>query len=196
MENTMEISNRRELIQYIRLMLGEPLIKVEITDLHINQVINDTLKTYTDVVYGFFEATELLNIQFSGDQKIRLLGWHEVTKVVSSCGRNSQNFKWDSIKRTLTLDPDTFGEVIVVGEKAYDVDEEFDLIFNESWVKEMATAKSQLLWGKTLGKYSQSLVGGAEINYDRIISEAQTEIDRLNEELQEKWVDPAPVLVG
>jgi hypothetical protein len=29
-----------------------------------------------------------------------------------------------------------------------------------------------------------------------LISEAQADIERLMEELQEKWVDPAPVLVG
>ena len=70
------------------------------------------------------------------------------------------------------------------------------MIFNESWVKDFAKAKSQLLWGQIVGKYSQSLVGGATINYDRLISEAQADIEKLMEELQEKWVDPAPVLVG
>jgi hypothetical protein len=45
----------------------------------------------------------------------------------------------------------------------------------------------------TTGKYDQALVGGARINYDRLLSEAQQEIQTLNEELLTKWSDPAPI---
>lgn len=193
-----EITNSTDLIRYIRLMLGEPLIKVELHDNHIMQVIDDTIKTYVDVVYGFFESTQLVTIQGPNPFTLRMLDWDEVKSVVDVTGNNQIAFKWDSIKRTLTIQENlaTATEVIAIGEKRYAIDPEFDLIFNESWVKEMSKAKAQLLWGQTLGKYSQSLVGGAEINYDRIISEAQSDIERLMEELHEKWMDPSPVLVG
>lgn len=193
-----EISTHGGLIRYIRLMLGEPLIKVELTDQHIAQVINDTVKMYTDVVYGFFETTELAELRSDSDYHRRLLDWDQVKNVMDATGSKDIPFHWDSIKRTLRIQRSESGnqKVIIIGEKRYTVDLMFDLIFNESWVKDMAKAKTQLLWGQTLGKYSQSLVGGAEINYDRIISEAQSDIDRLMEELHEKWTDPSPVLVG
>lgn len=191
-----EISCANQLIKYIRLMLGEPLIQVELTDEHIHQVIRDAVKLYTDVVYGSFETTELLDVSHY-PSKIRFIEWDGVTKVSSKDGRTEIPFKWDSIKRTCTIlgEPNE-STLIFQGQARYQVDDDFDLIFNESWVKDFAKAKTQLLWGQVLGKYSQSLVGGATINYDRLISEAQTEIDRLMEELQEKWTDPAPVLVG
>lgn len=196
-----EITNVQDLTKYIRLMLGEPLIQVELTDEHIHQVIRDTIKVYTDVVYGFFEATKLVEIDRSAKlQQFRFFDWDEVTSVMDSQGKHRFAFKWDSIKRTLTVNGDLSilngNRLIIVGQHRYQVDDDFDLIFNESWVKDFAKAKCQLLWGQLLGKYSQNLVGGATINYDRIISEAQSEIEKLTEELTEKWVDPAPVLVG
>lgn len=196
-----EISNCGDLIKYIRLMLGEPLIQVELQDVHINQVIRDVVKLYTDVVYGNFETSTLVETSCNPNHqvdRIRLIDWDEVTSVTSQDGKNFTPFKWDSIKRSLEITGSINPRqtLIVHGQKRYHVDEEFDLIFNESWVKEMSKAKVQLLWGQVLGKYNQSLVGGASINYDRLISEAQSDIDRLMEELHEKWVDPAPVLVG
>ena len=188
-----EISNVADLVRYIRLMLGEPLIQVELTDEHIHQIISDTIKTYTDVVYGFFEEAMLLPYEENGVYRLR--DWDEVTHVKTQDGRGVP-FKWNSIKRSFTLLSDTYSaKYLVEGQARYKVDPEFDLIYNESWVKDFAKAKTQLLWGQVLGKYSQSLVGAATVNYDRLISEAQSDIERLMEELQEKWVDPAPILV-
>ena len=194
-----EISNANQLVKYIRLMLGEPVIQVELTDEHIHQIIRDTVKTYTDVVYGFFETAELVEVDLRHPEtySFRFIDWDEVTQVTYQTGKTCIHFKWDSIKRTCRILGDINQSILIIkGQSRYHVDEEFDLIFNESWVKDFAKAKSQLLWGQIVGKYSQSLVGGATINYDRLISEAQADIERLIEELQEKWVDPAPVLVG
>ena len=194
-----EISNANQLVKYIRLMLGEPVIQVELTDEHIHQIIRDTVKTYTDVVYGFFETAELVEVDLRHPEtySFRFIDWDEVTQVTYQNGKICIPFKWDSIKRTCKILGDINQSILIIkGQARYRVDEEFDLIFNESWVKDFAKAKSQLLWGQIVGKYSQSLVGGATINYDRLISEAQADIERLMEELQEKWVDPAPVLVG
>lgn len=194
-----EISNANQLVKYIRLMLGEPVIQVELTDEHIHQIIRDTVKTYTDVVYGFFETAELVEVDLRHPEtySFRFIDWDEVTQVTYQNGKACIPFKWDSIKRTCRILGDINQSILIIkGQARYHVDEEFDLIFNESWVKDFAKAKSQLLWGQIVGKYSQSLVGGATINYDRLISEAQADIEKLMEELQEKWVDPAPVLVG
>lgn len=204
-----EISTKAELTDYIRRQLGEPIITVEVSNDHISDIIDDTLKMYTDFVYGFFEDFQLVKIKplTSTDTDVWDLSvgktfrhFVEISDVQRSDTRKSVPFKWDSIKRKLQIlaSPEEIQTpaLILRGLKPYVVDEDFDLIFNESWVKRMAKAKTQLLWGQILGKYSQSLVGSAEINFDRIISEAQSEIDKLEEELQERWEDPAPVFVG
>lgn len=71
-----------------------------------------------------------------------------------------------------------------------------DLIFNHEWVKGYSKAKVKELWGTVTGKFDQSLVGGARINYDRLIQEAQQEIEYHNEQLLTKWSDPAPIDVA
>lgn len=75
------------------------------------------------------------------------------------------------------------------------IPDEVDEVYNQMWVKRMCVAKTKLLWGSIIGKYSGTLVGGATINYADIKSDAQSEIDKLEEELKERWEDPAPVMV-
>ena len=76
------------------------------------------------------------------------------------------------------------------GYKLNIANEENDLIYNHEWIKAYCIAKTKEIWGSILGKYSQSLVGGAQINYGDIKSEAQSEIEKLEQELLDKWSDP------
>jgi len=78
----------------------------------------------------------------------------------------------------------------------YLADDNNDLVFNHEWVKAYSKAKTKELWGTITGKYDQALVGGARINYDRMLTEAQQEIEKLDEQLLTKWSDPAPILIG
>jgi hypothetical protein len=71
-----------------------------------------------------------------------------------------------------------------------------DLIFNHEWIKEYTKAKTKELWSQVVGKYDQNLVGGAKINYEKLASEAESEINLLNEELLSRWSDPAPISIG
>ena len=72
---------------------------------------------------------------------------------------------------------------------------EIDNIYNSTWVKRYATALTKLTWGNNLGKYNGTLINGSSLNYDRIISEAQTEIDKLEEELRNTYSAPLPIYV-
>lgn len=73
---------------------------------------------------------------------------------------------------------------------------EIDNIYNHPWIKKMAVAKTKLLWGEILGKYQGTLVNGMSINYDRIISEAQQDIEKYTEELLETYQEPLGIWVG
>lgn len=67
---------------------------------------------------------------------------------------------------------------------------EYDNIYNNPWVKSYGIALTKRQWGENVGKFSSTLVNGSTINYDRLISEAQTEIDALNEELENTYSLP------
>lgn len=77
----------------------------------------------------------------------------------------------------------------------YYPDEE-DMIYDHEWIKRYAIARTKILWGTITGKYSASLVGGATINYSDMKSEGNDELEKLKEELLDKYSDPCPIDVA
>ena len=65
-----------------------------------------------------------------------------------------------------------------------------DQIFNHEWIKRYVIAKTKVLWGEITGKYDADLVGGVKINYSNFKDEGKEELEKLDEELIEKWSDP------
>lgn len=85
------------------------------------------------------------------------------------------------------------GPAVLHYQYEYLANETNDLVYNHEWVKAYTKAKVKELWGTVTGKFDQSLVGGARINYADMKSEAQQELETLNEQLLTKWSDPAPI---
>jgi hypothetical protein len=71
-----------------------------------------------------------------------------------------------------------------------------DYIYNHQWVKEYSTALAKQQWGGNIGKYSTTLIGGASLNYDRILQEAKIELDQLEADLLTKWTKPLGIMRG
>lgn len=102
-------------------------------------------------------------------------------------------FNFNHLSKKLQVLENYEGPAILHYQYEYLADDANDLVFNHEWIKDYTKAKVKELWGGITGKFDQALVGGARINYADMKSEAQTEIDRLNEELLSKWSDPAPI---
>jgi hypothetical protein len=103
------------------------------------------------------------------------------------------NYNFNHLNKTLQLLENFTGAAVMSYQYEYLADEQNDLVYNHEWIKAYSLAKTKFLWGTVTGKYSQTLVGGASINYSDMKQEAETSIDRLNEELLTKWSDPAPI---
>lgn len=82
------------------------------------------------------------------------------------------------------------GPIMIEGSLEYRPNPDYDDAYGHAWIKEYALNKVKFLWGSNVGKYSQSLIGGAEINYDRLLSEASEALDRLDEQLLERYSEP------
>lgn len=69
-------------------------------------------------------------------------------------------------------------------------------VWNEVWLKQYAVALAKRLWGSVLKKYQNvQLPGGVTMNGDQIYQEAQTEIDKLENQLQSlSW--PSAFMIG
>lgn len=76
------------------------------------------------------------------------------------------------------------------------IPEDVDRIYNNEWIKKMSISKTKMSWGTVTGKFDQSLVSGARINYADMKSEATEEIQKLDEELMSRYLEPGSLYVG
>jgi hypothetical protein len=75
--------------------------------------------------------------------------------------------------------------------------QEFTKFWNEQWVKQYTTALFKQQWGQNLKKFSGvALIGGVQINGQQLWDEAVEEIERLDEELTERWQAPPMFMMG
>ena len=73
----------------------------------------------------------------------------------------------------------------------------FPDLWNDMWLKEFATALVKSQWGRNLIKYNQvSLPGGITLNGDRILSDAQKELETIKQRFAMDWSDPPLDMVG
>ena len=73
----------------------------------------------------------------------------------------------------------------------------FPDLWNDLWLKEFATAMIKAQWGRNLTKYSQvSLPGGITLNGDRILGDAQQELQIIKDRFALDWADPPLDCVG
>ena len=80
----------------------------------------------------------------------------------------------------VSLDPDTYSE-----------------IYNDILLKRYVTAMFKKQWAMNLIKYQNiRLPGGVEFNADTLLSEANAEMERIEEQLQDKYELPPDIMMG
>lgn len=99
------------------------------------------------------------------------------------------DFDWDKdlevgdyvvIQAYAALDPNTYPE-----------------IYNDRLLKKYFTALVKRIWGNNLSKFTGiQLPGGIQFDGQRILSEAMEEVQRLEEEVQDKYELPPDFMVG
>lgn len=89
------------------------------------------------------------------------------------------------------------GEVLFInGYISVDPENYVDL-YNERFIKKYATALVKKQWGNNLKKYDGvQLAGGIRMNGQKIYEEAVEEIDKLEQDFEERYEFPAFMLVG
>jgi len=105
-------------------------------------------------------------------------------------------FNFNPWSKNLNIMQNVNGTVVIHFQYEYIANDANDLIFNHEWIKDYTKAKTKELWSIVTGKFDQSLVGGARINYDKMAQEAAADIEKLEGELLTKWSDPAPIDVS
>lgn len=108
----------------------------------------------------------------------------------------SVSYDFNSQNHILRIFEQVQGPIAIEAVLEYIPNPDYDDAYGHAWIKEYSLNLVKRVWGQNVGKYSQSLVGGTEINFDRLITEAQTELDRLNEELIERYSEALGVYSG
>jgi len=102
----------------------------------------------------------------------------------------SISFDFNSQNHILRIFEPILTPIAIEASIIYVPNPEHDDAYGHAWIKAYSLNKTKLIWGQNVGKYSQSLVGGASVNYDRIIQEAQEQLQQLEEDLLEKYSAP------
>lgn len=106
------------------------------------------------------------------------------------------NFEYNSNTKILRVFEVIEGNFVVEASAEYIANPEFDEVYSHPWVKDYIVASARRLWSTVTGKYTQSLVGGAEINYDKMQSEAEAMIEKLDEDLLNKYSEALGIFSG
>lgn len=106
-------------------------------------------------------------------------------------------FDYNSTTRRLYLATEPENDMDVFLRVFQSDDDQVAGYLKDGWVKAYATALARLQWGDNLSKYDgANLPGGATFNYAGIIERAQGDIERLKEELEDKFSLPIDPQVG
>ena len=182
---------KEALLNWIKSSLGAPIINLEITDEQIYLCIDEAIELFAEYAYGdnyevkVFEFNEVLDLPF-------------IKNILLVVRKNSApiTYHWNQFTRQLQIFEKYYNDDIIIKFKRDYVKLPPEELYNNRWVREYSKNKSKLLWGEIIGKFSGNVIGGGTLNYDRIISEANTELERLRTELIEMYSDPMPFCVG
>jgi hypothetical protein len=238
-----EVTSKTEFRQYIREMLGYPVIDIEITDTQLDHCIREALELFRDHAYdglslrfqelSLTAGTSAYTLAHNVDSIYALYDTQTISldgvfpkKLVANFYGNSVNqadllslhitrdylstldfmlkikipFDYNAttkqlyLLKTLTADQ-TVG---IVYYEIGDWSDENSLIFDHHWVKKFSVARSKLLWGNSLSKFGTGsfLPQGLQLNSERIISEAEQEVQTLMEELYMNHSAPLDFFTG
>jgi len=279
-QRSRRIDSEDKLVQYIRTMLGEPMITVDVSDNQILLNIDETIRKFSDFAYGgeqrvafVMEASE--NVQdYRLDPKVQAIlsvsfgnslgsgqwgnggsinlgpGWGTIgvgyvphitmqgeisglegglggscsTQVSGVAGGIASgtamdnmsnayaniaqrdtlqamfglgvNFEYNSNTKILRVFEKIAGPFLIEAAVEYQPNPDYDEVYAHPWVKDHAIALTRRLWSTVTGKYSQSLVGGAEINFDKMQSEAEQMLEKLDEDLLNRYSEALGIFSG
>lgn len=106
-----------------------------------------------------------------------------------NAGRLYLDINWDNI---------LVEETYIVFKAYIAVDPEEDVkLWNNNYLKKYCTALIQKKWGQNLSKYSGiALPGNTTVNGEKMLSEANDELDRLQKEVEQYSSNPSPFWVS
>lgn len=142
------------------------------------------LYDFTSTSYVNFVLTQqhlrTLDMLFSGEQPIRFNRHQNRLYIDFQWGTDIQSGEYLVIEAYRIIDPNSYTDV-----------------YNDRWLKRYATSLIKRQWGLNLKKFGGiQLPGGVQLNGQQIYDEAESEITILEQEMQDKYEEPIPFIIG
>ena len=171
-------------------------------DYHVDPSVEEIIRVEETSVFsvfdlqGFYVDQNLVNfIMTNNSVAVSYLCTLSATRsLLEKFFKHQVAYEFNSLKGILNIFEDFYGPLLIECRCRY-IPDENDKVYDQEWVKAMSVELCRLTQSVVLGKYSQNLVGGSQVNWSEIRSLAQENIQRLEEELKERWVEPAPFLI-
>lgn len=121
--------------------------------------------------------------------------------LISELLVGQQPIRFNRHKNRLYVDMDwkitNIGEYVII--EAYEVVDpaEWNQVWSDRWLQNYATAKIKYQWGSNLTKFSGiNLPGGVQFNGEKILNDAQEEIQKMEQEMISSYSLPVSDMIG
>jgi hypothetical protein len=130
--------------------------------------------------YMTMEHLALIDELLVGQQPIRYSRHKDRLYIDTDWGGKITEGMYIIVEAYEVIDPDTYTDV-----------------WGDRWLQKYVTAQFKLQWGQHLTKFTgMSLPGGVQFNGDRILTDAQTEIEKMEQEMIMNYSMPVVDMVG
>ena len=163
--------------------IADPMIRSDdLFNIRYQIALND-LYTLTSVsmvpYYMVMEHLALVTEMLVGQQPIRY-NRHKNRLYVDMDWNNVRNGEFLLVEAYQVVDP-----------------EEFTDVWADRWLQNYATAKIKYQWGSNLTKFTEMVLpGGVRFNGEKIMNDAETEIQRMEQEMVSTYSLPVADLIG
>jgi hypothetical protein len=73
----------------------------------------------------------------------------------------------------------------------------FPNVYNDIWLKRYVTAQIKRQWGSNLSKFNGvTMIGGVTLNGEKLFTDAQTEIEKLEKEIRDSYEISPTFMMG
>lgn len=165
------------------LYLGDQTNNINMFDIRYQMFLNDVYNlTSTEMLT--YELTQshiqLINDMLQGQVPIRYNRHQNQLHLDIDWNDGIAEGEYIIVEVMRILDPDTYTDV-----------------WNDRWLKRYATALIKKQWGENVSKYDGiTMPGGVTFNGQRLIDEANEEIQRLEEEMSLSYELPVDFMIG
>lgn len=173
-------------------------------------LFNNNIGDYTVSTTDMFSANQYIAADiFGGNLKnVDLLSYTMTQQFIETMGvifSKRITFDFNSNTRILHLheppksDTKTVMHLYMILEREVDpfTAEELTNIYDNKWVKRMAVEKARYQWGINLMKYNGSVLpNGMSLNSEGIRNLAETNMEKLMDELHNEWELPVDFMIG